>query len=532
MAIATLLLNSCLLALTLGYSVNTPRRHPQLCLGKTLPYNLMGTGQCLESRNLLAGNRLHLGAWHGFQEVFFASPMRVQAIRLRCQLEDGAYLNVILNRQHKGFSAIRVSRDKNRPNLYFQALPSGQIVRKWPLPLPAPQSGWNRLQVERSGPRWVVTLGDQQCTVEAGEELPGLVGLRGGRKDAIVDDFEVRSEDGQVLRETFDSSASFVRHFVCSLALLLILDLIWRLSRQRGGFRALALLRLSVFSALVTYTLIDYRFWSHRYCAGGMTPFGEAVQMDPLEVLRTAALSTIDFSDAQPSVSAHEQLRNSLRIPPNPKFSRTLNVFEGARLTPLQDTAAAIDSYLSQHPETPETILFLGTSQTHGSGAVLYTDGMVAVLARGLQQTYSSRPFRVVNAAVCGSQSSELLARTRNHLMKFRPQLLVLNLGTNDDDPQVLRRNLESWGELAESHGCRIACVLEANSLEKYYALATNHQILRDVASVRGWQVLDLYQHLGAAEREDRGLLWWDFVHPTDFGHELAGQFLLRELRL
>jgi hypothetical protein len=96
----------------------------------------------------------------------------------------------------------------------------------------------------------------------------------------------------------------------------------------------------------------------------------------------------------------------------------------------------------------------------------------------------------------------------------------------------VLRRNLESWGELAESQGCRIACVLEANSLEKYYALAANHEILRDVASARGWQVLDLYQHLGAAEREDRGLLWWDFVHPTDFGHELAGRFLVRELRL
>lgn len=216
MAIATLLLNSCLLAWALGYSVNTPRRHPQLCLGKTLTYNLMGIGQCLESRNLLAGNRLHLGAWHGFQEVFFASPRRVRTNRLRCFLEDGAYVNIILNRHHKGFSAIRVSRDKNRPNLDFQALPSGQIMRKWPLPLPAPGPGWNRLGVERSGPRWVVTLGDQQCGLEAGEEMPGIVGLRGGRKDAIVDDLEVRAEDGQVLRETFDSRASFPRHLLCS----------------------------------------------------------------------------------------------------------------------------------------------------------------------------------------------------------------------------------------------------------------------------------------------------------------------------
>ncbi len=532
LALATLLINGILLAATLDYSVNIPIRHPELCLGKELPYNLMGTGQCLESRNLLAGNQLHLGVWHGFQQVFCGPPIRLQSIRLRCLLEEEAYLNVILLRRAEGFSAIRISCSQSRPNLYFEARSSGEITRSSPLPLSRPGPGWHRLRVERQPGGWQVHLDDQQCRLESSADAEGLVGLWGGRRNVIVDDLEIKDTAGRTLRETFDGRRFFVRHLICGLGLLLSLDLIWWLNRRRAGLRTLALLRLSVFSGLLTYTLIDYGFWSHRYCAGGMSPFGENMKMDPLEWVRTSVMSAIDPHEIQPSVVAHQRLRNYLNISAGPKYSSSLNVFEAGRLTALQDSPEAIDAYLQARPETMETLLVLGTSQTHGSGATCYSDGMVGVLARSLDRRYPGRRFRVVNAARCGSQSSALLERTRSHLMKFRPKLLVLNLGTNDPSTEQLRSNLQAWAEIANAHSCRVACVLEANSLEKFYALEGNHRTMKEVARVHGWQVLDLYQHLGEAERQDRGMLWWDFVHPTDFGHQLAGQFLSTELKL
>lgn len=83
------LLLSMVAASTYALYRNTLGYHPEWVSTKpTLKKAVMGALAYVSLQQALAGNRLNLGAWFGFQEVVFQRPLDLTSLHCRFPLED------------------------------------------------------------------------------------------------------------------------------------------------------------------------------------------------------------------------------------------------------------------------------------------------------------------------------------------------------------------------------------------------------------------------------------------------------------
>ena len=108
---------------------------------------VMGSEQFMTTRNALFRNRLHLGEWHGFNEVSLKEPVEPAAIEYRFKLSRGAYLYFIFNRSESGHYSIRLSRNAQFPSMFYQADRVNKFVSRTVLDLTPGRlgDGWHNL---------------------------------------------------------------------------------------------------------------------------------------------------------------------------------------------------------------------------------------------------------------------------------------------------------------------------------------------------------------------------------------------------
>jgi lysophospholipase L1-like esterase len=170
--------------------------------------------------------------------------------------------------------------------------------------------------------------------------------------------------------------------------------------------------------------------------------------------------------------------------------------------------------------------VLVGTSQTWGAGAT--TDERT--WARQLEARLGPERVQIVNTGMSGLVSGDLLDFYRRDWIRYEPDLVVVNLASNDEDGSVLAANVESLLQLNKTRGIRTLVSLEANATEgDNEALRERHEKLRAVAQAADVPVVDLHGCLET--RADSGFLWWDFVHLTDFGQKLAADCLFDDVR-
>ncbi len=106
--------------------------------------------------------------------------------------------------------------------------------------------------------------------------------------------------------------------------------------------------------------------------------------------------------------------------------------------------------------ETP-TILVVGDSLSAGYGIEL-SQGWVSLLERRLME--EKLPYRVVNASISGDVSRGGLARLPAALERYRPTIVILELGGNDGlqglPLQQLEENLAAMIELGRNSGAQV----------------------------------------------------------------------------
>ncbi|MDX1386381.1 MAG: SGNH/GDSL hydrolase family protein, partial [bacterium] len=136
---------------------------------------------------------------------------------------------------------------------------------------------------------------------------------------------------------------------------------------------------------------------------------------------------------------------------------------------------------------------------------------------------------QVINTAISGGRARGLVDQYEKEWVRWQPDMVVVNLAHNDTDPHSYRGALADLARINGEKGIPTLFVLEPNAPEQVREnLLPNHGILREVARDHGFPVLDLHSCLG--NDPDSGILWWDFVHLTSYGQELAARCLLREL--
>lgn len=477
-------------------SRNTLDHHPEWFLGKGLMQRVpVGTGETRIYRNLLAGNRLNLGVFHGFQEVLYVRPLVLGGASFRFCLEPGAYLDVLLRKTRDGASGVRLAEQC----FYWRADERGGFLAHTPLRLTV-GPGWHRCQL---GPEFL-TVDGASVDLPVSQPAPGLFGFRGSLANVQVDDVELWESGRKVFTESFRNDRHLGAVALECFGLLFVLSaLVFLLSRRERLLRTVAFL-LAAVVVLALYWACDYYVLGRAY-----------LSYYRLEQLRQRVVQRL-FGGADPLPA--QDLQETLRFLAAPQEARPsdyrLTAHREGQTFLFPDTAEAIAQYRREHPQPRTCVLFLGTSQTWGEGAYRLNETLVRYCGDALPDGVET-----INAARRGSNSVELVHRYFDHLYHLKPDLIVVNLGNNDLDAKVLADSLRKLAHLP------VLVVLEANSPEAPSAeLKAKHEAMR----ATGLKCVDLHGHLA----EDRsGLLWWDKVHLTSYGQEVAGGFLAQQIR-
>lgn len=457
---------------------NTLERNGRWIASKALlEQGVMGTLNFLSQPNTLAGEQLNLGAWHGFQEVLYRAPLALEEVACDVRLAENSYLILICNRTPQGFCGIRVSRNPRFPDLFFVARPDGEFTATQPLlPTRKERHGWLHLEGRFHADGFAVSLdGESLGDFSFPVPSPQGFGFRCGLANVAIDNVSLQTVGAtQPIEDHFSNVGDlFLASVVAGFGLLLLDAIVLMVSRRprRRVLLTVASGSLATLLCLSLFTVAHRSVLARRHVAGSREE-EERFRRGEVEL-----------------VTQEIRARTSVTPP-----SGTLRV------------------------------LFVGTSQTWGSGATRQEENYVRTVERELA-TRHGLSTECINAGILALDSAWLLNLYETQWVQLEPNLLVLNLSNNDKDATVFERSLEGFLALNRKHGIPTLLALEANSIEHRPNGPELHSVVRRVAERHGTPMLDLHGQLSAAT--DRGLLWWDFVHPTSFGHRLLGTALV-----
>lgn len=452
---------------------------------------LMGAQPYRDGPQALAGNMLHLDAWHGYQEVVHRPKVTPGEVRFRLRLGEGGYLLFLFGRSspysHDGesYHAVRVSLNPGKPSCWLDISPEGEFLHREPLSVPDLQPNqWREFQLFFREDHLSLMSGGKEAGRRALDARgPQFMGFRGGAHPCAVDDVVIMQTDGQpAIREDFSNRravpgkmprlAAWAALFLAGLGVLF-----WVLLRSPRAAAAATL------SAAATLLLCSLVYWQFE---------------------RRVTLARYPLADRQALVEEAKHLTDTTH------YVRHIIEKEHSRsLSPGE-----------------ERIVFLGTSQTWGVGATLRTETFVSRLESLLNQNRPpDRRLLALNGAVPGSISPFLAGHYRDFLAGYEHSWLMVNLGVNDNDTEILRENLRDTALAARKNGVKPVFCMEALSIETRPDGPKRGFVVREVAEELGIPVFNLHEAVRNAQ--DDGLFWWDSVHPTSYGHRRIAEVLL-----
>lgn len=505
---------------------------------------IMGSEQFMTTRNALFRNRLHLGEWHGFNEVSLKERVEPAAMEYRFRLSRGAYIYFIFNRSESGHYGIRLSRNVKFPSMFYEADRLNKFVSRTVLDL-APSrlnDGWHNLVLSFGSGQVTANLdGAALASMPVKIEGPQIIGLRGGFWPADVDSVRITGKDGRTL---LDDSFSNRRHYWTILAAVAVISfvviglttvpLLRRHSPEHfklGVFRCLMGLGVAIMVLSLLFGF-DYFFWSSRYpykdyLPGGAHAFAVTVQIEALRkklFLYPKSVST---------------------FPSDKEVREAITRWDGAEPIIFSD----IVRYTREHPIVPDflddgqvralppksdrtiRVAFLGTSQTYGSGAERISETFVARCHGLLAQALGDISVETYSFSISGSNSTELLGKYTESWRFSRPDLLLINLSTNDGKIDTLTENLRTLAHQTRVAGGWVVFLLEPNAAEvDHRGLREKHSAIQRLGQELRVPVWNLDGYMSSDPVYDSGMMWWDKVHLTSYGHGVVAEWLAPQM--
>jgi lysophospholipase L1-like esterase len=501
---------------------------------------VMGSEQFMTTRNALFRDQLHLGEWHGFNELSLKERVEPAAIEYRFRLSPGAYLYFIFNRSASGHYGIRLSRNAKFPSMFYQADRLNKFVSRTALDLtPSGLSdGWHNLVLSFGSGQVIANLdGAALASMPVKSEGPQIIGLRGGSLPADVDSVRITGKDGRML---LDDSFSNRRHYWTILAAVAVVSfvviglttvpLLRRHSPnefQLGVFGCLMGLGVAIMVLSLLFAF-DYFFWSSRYLYKGYLP-GSA-RSYAITVWIEALRMNLFLSPKDASA-----------FPLDKELREAITRWDGDKLIIFDD----IVRYTREHPIVPESlgdeqvralppkfrVAFLGTSQTYGAGAERISETFVARCHGLLAQALGDISVDTYNFSISGVSSTELLGKYAESWRFAQPDLLVINLSTNDWYADTLTANLRTLAHQTRAAGGQVVFLLEPNAAEvDHRYLQRKHSAVQRLGQELGVPVWNLDRYMSSDPVYDSGMMWWDFVHLTSYGHGVVAEWLAPQM--
>jgi lysophospholipase L1-like esterase len=508
--------------------------------------NVMGSYPFMLTRNALFRDRLHLGEWHGSNEVSLNNLVQPAAIEYRFRLSRGAYAYFIFNRSQSGHDGVRLSRDQRFPGIFYQADRTNKFTSRTPLYSNAVVSdGWHSLTLSFVPGKVSANLdGSEIGSMPVAIKEQQIIGVRGGLQPADIESVRITGIDG---RPVFYESFTNRRHYwtilpgvgISSLLLISLAAIpVFRARSDKEAKFAVFRCLMGLGVAIIVLSLLfgfDYYFWSSRYLYLGYLP----------EDAHPHYLAMSAESLRKRLFMVPTDLRGVSEFPVKQEVRESISRWPGGTqmaFTPVvkfDHLHTDVPEFLSDEqlratlPKDNRTlrIAFIGTSQTYGSGAEVVSDTFVARCHHFLSAIFSGVSVETYNFSISGSASAELLAKYRETWKFTRPDLVVINLSNNERNVDAFNSNLHALADEIRGAGGQAVFLLEANAAEAdHHYLEMKHSTVRKLGQELNVPVWDLNGYLSSAGVYDSGMLWWDHVHLASYGHALVAEWLVPQL--
>ena len=452
-----------------------------------LRYGILGSVAFLTTRTALHRNRLDLGVWHRYQEVLYRDPLRLASLEADFRLGEPGYLVVLFDHTGEAFQGVRLSRDGDHPSACLAGTGEGGFTRRAPLDPGRLGDAWHRIALLADGDGYAVQVdGRPVGRCGAVPAQPGRVGFRSSRARKIqVDDVVIRGAGGAEVVEDFanhrHARLAFAGALLGVLAVHAAVLAATARSRRRAGLAPHAYLATTHLVLLV---------------CGGL-----AWAVDVLVLWRQHP-EDVDFRGYVTTIESKRNVVARLRA-----------------------------SYPRPKPDGVVRILALGGSQTWGMGARRSEETWFRRLEARLDaDAPAGLRYEVISAGIPAYKVPWLYELYAGDWIGLEPDVLLLNVGHNDDDLEALEASLRAFAAFNRARGIRTVLVPEANSTDSRTAvheLEARQAVVRRVAAREGLPLVEMHEPL--ERRKDDGFLWWDRVHLTSFGQRLLAERLYEE---
>lgn len=483
------------LVLTNIYQRNYPKTLNQngqwISTKQNLAMPVMGSDSFMSKGQALAAGHLNLGAWHAFQELIFKRSLRISAVKFDFKLDFESYLIFIFNKNVDTFNGFRLSASKLFDPIFFQAGNSGEFLQKNKINMPLLDlDRWHHAVIKFENNQIRISIdGVNENIIEVNLADLQSIGFRSGGHNVLVDNVIIFQKGNKYsIIERFDhtvnSKITFIKFFLAGSIIILIIVLYLANKKtivKHIIFSVCVLEGIILVALLAGQVFLNYYFQSPIY----------------------------------PAIT--QRLRNKVK-------------------DDLSASLAKLSNFVrNKYPVTPAPntyrVLFVGSSQTWGAGAHKKNDIFTRLVEEKLNKLYNSEvTFECINVSIPSIQARQLYEYYEKEWINFNPNIVMINLSNSDyqTGEEDFALSLEQFYRLSQSRGIKIVFILEANTIEYAPNELPKHKIMRQVADKHNIPLLDLHQEL--KKKYDYGILWWDIVHLTSFGHELAADFIYHEL--
>lgn len=459
----------------------------------TLAGGIIGAQSFLFQKQALARDQLNLNQWFGYQEVVSAQEFDPESISFKFAVSKGGYLAFGFNRAGGRYSGLVFSATERFPPGLVTVTEKGEFVQHRELPrLGFSRPGRaHRLRVEfdtETESHFKVFLnGKKLKRFKRPIARPMRISFRGNKKMVFVDNVGVLGRDGSVFFDDFSRPAGWRLAYIVSI----------------GGFVLGSLLLFLILRRLVSisdkYLLFYFLMFSF-------------VLLPCIALYTTLVWRQVNF---YPNRSA--ALENQERAYADAGTDRMIERIE-SEYQPVPEPGV-------------ERILFIGSSQTRGSGATEPEHTLVRQTQRLLNRRAGEKRFECLNVAVRAYHMEQMLADFEERWVDWGATMAIVNAGYNDRTTPTAQwaRDLRRLIEVARDADIQLVFIPEASEPP---GLTKNmhriHRSMRSIARAEQIPVIEMYDHLQG--EIDSGFLWWDWVHMTSFGQRLFAEHLAGEL--
>lgn len=504
-------------------SNNTLSNNDNWTSGKmSLSMGVMGAEQFFTQTQPLNRNHLNLGSWHGFQEIISKDSFNFNSLEFDVLLSNDAYLVTYLQMTTDQKIGFEIGSDQSKNNC-LSINQDGQFIKKTPLENVVIQSNeWVHITADITENIINIKINNQYFSCLSTELIPSQIGFKNGYSDVLLDNIVVKKSENTVFKEKFENNHDLSVYILFSFIVISIVDvLIFKMPLIRKKsfiFFIIATTISIVFSLAIFYGYLLFVF-SYNYPsiksfisnlqtkeAQWVDNTVEVISQQIMDIYEDNSDQTILFIGSSQTwgAGASTQEKRFTQV-----FEKLIN----------ENTFIASDS--TKVKTTP-------TDKENNTTSVVPDDGTEQAM---LASTESAQPFiPVINTGIPGTTTNELLMEYQEKWITLKPKLVFLNLASNDFtygiDEYTYTQNIESFIKLNNENGIKTILVAEAYSNE-INTPNHFHIVLKQIAEQHHIPFIDMHSYL--EEKSDTGLMWWDFIHPTDYGHELIARNLYEQ---